>query len=122
MTSESKETRLKQQAEWEAKLQKREALLKSRGADDKKIAGDVQIRALKAKIKEAQQRIRAIDANEKRTIDLAAMKTERLAQAEAAKAEPSAPKKKKAEEPPPGPEAKAKKKKKKEDGPVKQKA
>ncbi|MCL2669754.1 MAG: hypothetical protein FWE89_03620 [Syntrophaceae bacterium] len=121
MTSESRETRLRQQAEWEAKLQKREALLKSRGADARKITGDVQIRNLKAKVKEAKLRIRAIDANEKRTTDLVAMKAERLAQAEAAKAEPLTPKKKKAEAPAPAPEAKAKKKKK-EDGPVKQKA
>jgi len=121
MTSESRETRLRQQGEWEAKLQKREALLKSSGADAKKIAGDVQIRGLKAKVKEAKLRIRAIDTNEKRTADLVAMKAERLTQAEAAKAEPPASKKKKAEPPPPAPETKAAKKKK-EAGPVKPKA
>ncbi len=65
-------------------------------------------------------RIRAIDANEKRTADLAAMKAEKFAQAEAAKAAPPVSKKKKAEEPPPAPEKKDKKKKKKEEGPVAQ--
>ena len=120
MASECRETRLRQKSEWEVKLQKREALLKSQGADARKIAGDVQVRALKAKVKESQLRIRAIDADEKRTADLAAMKAERLAKAEAAKAEPTVTKKKKAEEPPPAAEKKDKKKKKKEEGPVAQ--
>ncbi|MDA8126020.1 MAG: hypothetical protein M0009_12625 [Deltaproteobacteria bacterium] len=114
MTSKSRDTRLEQKAEWEAKLKKREALLAGKGADAKKIAADIQIRELKAKIKESNLRIRAIDATEKRTGELAAMKAEKLAQAEAAKAAPPAPKKKKVEEAP-APEAKAKKKKKKDE-------
>jgi hypothetical protein len=109
MTSESRETRLRQKAEWEAKLQKREALLAAKGADKKKIAGDVLIRELKSKIKESQRRLRAIDATEKRTGELAAVKAERLA-----KPKEESPRKKKSEEPPP--EAKAKKKKKKDEG------
>jgi hypothetical protein len=64
---------------------------------------------LKAKIKESQVRLRAIDATEKRTGELAAMKAERLA-----KPREEAPKTKKAAEPPP--ETKPKKKKKKEEG------
>ncbi len=108
MASKSRETRLRQQAEWEATLQKRLAFLAGKGADEKKIAQDVQVRELKAKIKESKARLRAIDANEKRTADLAAVKAERLA-----KPKEEAPKAKKAEEPPPE-EAKPKKKKKKE--------
>ncbi len=102
----SRETRLKQKAEWEVKLQKRLALLGAKGFDEKKIARDVGIKEMKAKIKESQVRLRAIDANEKRTAELAAIKAERLA-----KPKEEAPKAKKAEEPPP--EAKPKKKKKK---------
>ena len=113
--SESRETRLKQKAEWEAKLQKREALLAAKGGDEKKIANDVQIRELKAKLKESNLRIRAIDATVKRTEELAAAKAERLAKAEAAKAEPPVSKKKKVVEAAPVPEAKAKKKKKKDE-------
>jgi hypothetical protein len=60
-------------------------------------------------MKEAQARLRAIDATEKRTGELAAIKAERLA-----KPKEEAPKAKKAAEPPP--EAKPKKKKKKEEG------
>ncbi len=102
----SRETRLKQKAEWEVKLKKRLALLGEKGFDEKKIGRDVGVKELKAKIKESQVRLRAIDANEKRTAELAAAKAERLA-----KPKEEAPKAKKAEEPPP--EAKPKKKKKK---------
>jgi hypothetical protein len=102
----SRETRLKQKAEWEVKLKKRQALLGEKGFDEKKIARDVGVKELKAKIKESQVRLRAIDANEKRTEELAAIKAERLA-----KPKEEAPKPKKTEEPPP--EAKPKKKKKK---------
>lgn len=105
----SRETRLKQKAEWEVKLQKRLALLGERGFDEKKIARDVGVKEMKAKIKESQVRLRAIDANEKRTAELAAIKAERLA-----KPKEETPMPKKTAEPPP--ETKPKKKKKKEEG------
>ena len=111
----SRETRLKQKAEWEVKLQKRLALLGEKGFDEKKISRDAGIKELKAKIKESQVRLRAIDANDKRTAELAAIKAERLA-----KPKEEAPKAKKKEEPPP--EAKPKKKKKKEEGAEAQKS
>jgi hypothetical protein len=111
MASESKETRLKQKATLEAKLQKRLALLAEKGLDEKKIARDVLVKELKAKLKETAVRLRAIEANVKRTADLAAIKAERLA-----KPKEETPKAKKAAPEPP-PETKAKKKKKKEEGP-----
>jgi hypothetical protein len=108
MASESKETRLQQKTALEAKLQKRLALLAGNGLDEKRIARDVLVKELKAKLKETASRLRAIDANVKRTADLAATKAERLAKPkeETVKAKKAAP------EPPP--EAKVKKKKKKE--------
>lgn len=110
MSSESKETRLKQKAEWEMKLQRRLALLARKGVDEKKIARDVLVKELQAKIKESQRRLRAIAAVEKRTGELAAAKAERLA-----KPKEEAPGAKKgAPEPPPA--AKPKKKKTKEEG------
>ncbi len=105
----NRETRLKQKAEWEVKLQKRLALLGEKGFDEQKISRDVGVKELKAKIKESQVRVRAIDAKDKRTEELAAIKAERLA-----KPKEEAPKAKKAAEPPP--ETKPKKKKKKEEG------
>lgn len=109
MVSESRETRLKQKAAWEAKLQKQIACLTEKGQNEKQISRDALVREIKAKIKESNARLRAIDANEKRTAELAAIKAERLA-----KPKEETPKAKKAAEPPP--EAKAKKKKKKEEG------
>lgn len=108
MASQSRETRQKQLAEWKVKLQKRLAFLGEKGFDEKKIARDVLVKELKSKIKESQVRLRAIDANEKRTAELAAIKAER-----SAKPKEEAPKPKKAAEP--APEAKPKKKKKKEE-------
>jgi hypothetical protein len=107
MASKSRETRLKQQAEWEAQLQKRLTRLGTQGFDATKIARDVLVKELKAKIKESNLRLRAIDATEKRTAELAVIKAERLA-----KPKDEAPKTKKTAEPPP--EAKPKKKKKKD--------
>jgi hypothetical protein len=89
-------------------LQKRLAFLGEKGFDEKKIARDVLVKELKSKIKESQVRLRAIDANEKRTAALSAVKAERLA-----KPKEEEPKPKKAAEP--APEAKPKKKKKKEE-------
>ena len=108
MASQSRETRQKQLADGEVKLQKRLAFLGAKGVDEKKITRDVLVKELRAKIKESQVRLRAIGANEKRTAELAAIKAER-----SAKPEEEAPKPKKAAEP--APEAKPKKKKKKEE-------
>ncbi|MEW5949273.1 MAG: hypothetical protein AB1711_07650 [Thermodesulfobacteriota bacterium] len=115
MASESRETRLKQKAGWEVKLQKRLALLVEKGADKKKIVRDALVKELKAKIKESRARLRAIDATEKRTAELATIKAERLA-----RPKEEAPKSKKVAAPPP--EAKPKKKKKKEEAAAPQQA
>jgi hypothetical protein len=116
MASESKETRLKQQAALETKFKKRQALLAEKGLDEKQIARDTQIRALKADLKAAALRLRAIEADVQRTAGLAAIKAERLANPPE-----ETPKTKKAAPEPP-PEAKAKKKKKKDEEAQPQKA
>jgi hypothetical protein len=110
MASESKETRLKQKAVLEVKLQKRQALLAEKGLDERGIARDVLVKKLKAEIKTMAVRLNAIADKVKRTADLAAMKAERLAKL---KEEP--PKAKKAAPEPPPQETKTKKKKKKEE-------
>lgn len=109
MGSEGRETRLKQKAEWEVKLQERLALLAEKGADETKIARDALVKKFKSKIRESRVRLQAIDAIEKQTAELARMKAERLARA---KEETS--KAKKVAEPPP--DVKPKKKKKKKEG------
>ena len=79
MTSLSRETRQKQLVEWEAKLHKRETLLVEKGFDAIKIEHDIGVKEFKSKIKESQVRLQAIDALEMRTVELAAIKADRLA-------------------------------------------
>ena len=108
MNSQSKETRLQQQALLNSKLQKRLAMLAEKGLDEKTIARDVTVKELKSKLKETAARLRAIEKIAKKTGELAAIKIERLANPQ--KNMPRA-KKGVAEAPP---EAKPKKKKKTE--------
>ena len=108
MTSLSRETRQKQLVEWEAKLQKRQTLLGEKGLDAIKMAHDIGVKKLKSKIKESQGRLQAIDAAEKLTAELAAMKAARLA-----KPREEAPKAKKAAKPHAPAETKPTEKKKK---------
>lgn len=100
---------MQQKALWEARLEKRLALLKESGSDEKKIQRDVIVRQCRAEIRRAQSRLASLEAQEKRKVELAARKEARLAES---KEEPVKAKKK-AEEAPPA-EAKAKKTKKKE--------
>lgn len=111
MRSESKETRLQQKAVLEEKLKKRQSLLAQRGVDEKNAARDVLVKRLKAGLNKTASRLSAIDTKEKRTADLAAIKSERLA-----KPKEDAPKSKKIQSEPPAQEIKPKKKKKKEEG------
>lgn len=114
MASLTRETRQKQLVEWEAKLHKRQTLLGEKGFDENKVAHDIGVRQLKSKIKESQVRIGAIDALEKRTAELAAMKAERLA-----KPKEKAHKAKKAVKSAPETKPTEKKKKKESAGPQK---
>jgi len=79
MNSQSKETRLQQQALLNSKLQKRLAMLAEKGMDEKAIARDVIVKELKSKLKETAARLRAIEKVVKRTGELDAIKAERLA-------------------------------------------
>jgi len=108
MTSQSKETRQKQKAEWEETLRRRLAFLGEKGGDAEKIARDVRVKELRAKIRESQFRLQAIDAIEKRTAGIASVTPER-----SAKPKKEAPKQKDAAAP--ASEAKPKKNTKKEE-------
>jgi hypothetical protein len=79
MKAQSKETRLQQQALLNSKLQARLAMLAEKGLDEKTIARDVTVKELKSKLKETAARLRAIEAGEKLTDKLAAIKAEKLA-------------------------------------------
>jgi hypothetical protein len=74
------EVRQAQKASLEKELAGRLALLKTRGLDEKEIAKDPLLKNLRAKMKQANGRISAIDKKSRRTEDLARIKAEKAAQ------------------------------------------
>ncbi len=116
MASKLRSVRESQKAYWIEKLGRRKAVLAEMGIDGKLIEKDSVVKKLKAKINDTNIRLSAIDANEKKLLDMARLREEK-------KAAPQKEKGKK--EAAPVVEAKPKKKKKKEEGgeqPVKKEA
>ncbi len=104
MGSKEKETVLLHKTSFETELKERRAYLLEKGIDAREITRDGVIRKIRARIREANLRLKAIDAIAARTEELAKMKAEKLA----------APKKeKKGKEPEAAAPEKGKEKKKK---------
>jgi hypothetical protein len=103
MASKSKEARQDQKVYWEKRLDERLTALKEKGAD--KIAKDTTLRKIRAKIREADSRLKAISQKEKKVEEMAQRKVEK---AKAAKKERS----KKQKEPAPTEEVSKRQKKK----------
>jgi len=112
MPSKTREARLDQKAFWEAKLNQRLSLLKEKGLESRPIAKDIAIKSLRAKLRETESRLNAIDALEKKVQDMARLKAEKMAIPKEGKA-----KKKKGEEEPAVSKRQQKKKKKAEKKP-----
>ena len=74
MSSNSRETRLRQKAEAESAVEARVAELEAAGFDDKKMARDPMLRKVKAIVKKANVRLKAIDAKHALTEALAQKK------------------------------------------------
>jgi hypothetical protein len=79
MASKDKEVRVAQKGYWEEKLDQRLSALSGKGLEPGKISRDTGVRKIRARIREADIRLRAIARVEKRTEDLARIKTERMA-------------------------------------------
>ena len=109
MGSKLRQTQDAKKATFTKNLEARVALLISRGIDKKRIDKDTIIKNLKANIEAVNRRLATIDANEKKTADLAAAKA---AKAAAPKAEAKSAKEAKIEEAP----KKEKKEKKAKEG------
>jgi hypothetical protein len=105
MASKAKGIRLSQKEIWQKKLDKRLAELAAGGAAGAALTRDAVVRALKAKVREADGRIAAIDAKDKKTADKKETKARKLLEAKLEKKE---------EAPPPVEEKAAKGKKKAE--------
>jgi len=91
MASTTMEVRLEQKASREKEVGDRIALLKKRGFDENGIAKDPVLKNLKAKLKQASERIKAIEKKNRRTEELMRIKAEKSAQPkEEPKEEPKA--------------------------------
>jgi len=79
MASKGKAERVGQKAYWEVKLDRRLTVLGEKGLEPEKIAKDAVVREIRAKIREAGLRLKAIADLERRTQDLARVKAEKMA-------------------------------------------
>ena len=79
MGSKEKAARLEQKVYWEEKLNQRLSLLTDKGAESEKIAKDTTVKKLRAKVRETDKRLRAIEGKEKKLEEMAKIKAEKLA-------------------------------------------
>jgi hypothetical protein len=115
MASKLRNVRESQKAHWVERLNRRKEALQAMGLDVDVIERDTVVRKLKAKVHDTTLRLAAIEANEKKLVDMARLREEKKA----------APQKEKGGKAEAAEEPKAKKKKKKEEGgekPVKKEA
>jgi len=112
MPSKTRETNLEQKTYWENRLKQRSSYLAEQGAKKEEISKDSAVKMFRAKLREVAGRIAAIDALQKRTQELAAIKAEKLAAPKKEKG-----KKAEAEEAPSVSKRQQKKAKKKESAP-----
>ncbi|MGV8079688.1 MAG: hypothetical protein AB2L22_06480 [Syntrophales bacterium] len=107
MASKAKGIRQSQKEIWQKKLDQRLAELAAKGVEGAAVTRDAVVRSLKAKVREADGRLAAIDAKDKKTADKKETKARKLAEAKMDK--------KKEDAPPPVEEKTSKSKKKKEE-------
>ena len=79
MGSKQKPAQLEHKVQFEKQLAERLAYLNDQGMEPERINKDMLVKKLKAKVKAINVRLRAIDANDKRTEELAQIKAEKLA-------------------------------------------
>ena len=79
MASKEKAARLEQRVYWEEKLNQRLSLLADTGAESEKIVKDTTVRKLRAKVRETDKRLKAIQGKEKKLEEMAKIKAEKLA-------------------------------------------
>ncbi|PKN33734.1 MAG: hypothetical protein CVU61_11470 [Deltaproteobacteria bacterium HGW-Deltaproteobacteria-19] len=91
MASKAKGIRQSQKDIWQKKMEKRLAELAAKGIEGTAAARDAVVRALKAKVREANGRLAAIDAKDKKTADKKETKARKLEEAKLGKTKEDAP-------------------------------
>ncbi len=79
MVSKSSEARENQKEYWESKLNQRLSFLTEKGFEPGKIAKDVTVRKLRAKLRETGSRLKTIASKEKKVKEMARIKAEKAA-------------------------------------------
>ena len=85
MGSETKEARMKQKDHWQIQLDKRLTDLSQRGVSPEDTAKDAAVRKIRAQIRKANGRLRAIDAKEKKSAEMAEAKKKKAAASKSGK-------------------------------------
>ena len=80
MASKSKGAREHQKAYWKGKLDQRIAFLKDQGVTQESTLKDSGIRHIRAKIRETERRLRAIESKENKGEEVARLREKRLAE------------------------------------------
>ena len=80
MASKSMEAREHQKAYWKSKLEQRVAFLKDQGVTSELTLKDSGVRHIRAKIRETERRLRAIENKEKKGEEVARLREKRLAE------------------------------------------
>lgn len=79
MRSKSREARQEQKGFWQSKLEQRLSVLSNRGIEPDRVAKDVTVRKLRARIREAEGRLRVIAGREEKMQEMARIKAEKAA-------------------------------------------
>jgi hypothetical protein len=79
MSSKSKAARLNQRGYWESKLEHRLNVMVEKGLEPIEVSKDSNVRKIRAKIRKTNTRLKAISALEKKTEEMARVKSEKAA-------------------------------------------
>jgi hypothetical protein len=79
MGSKDKEARLAQKSQWQDKLDQRLSALSEKGVKEEDVAKDAVVRNLRAQVRKAGARLRAIDSLRSKAEEMARRKEENLA-------------------------------------------
>jgi hypothetical protein len=78
MGSKTKQTRDGQKAYWETKLNQRISLLAEKGMESEKIAKDASVRKIRARMRQAQGRLKAIADLQNKADEISRIKAEKM--------------------------------------------
>jgi hypothetical protein len=79
MASKSKEARMDQKVFWEDRLKQRLEVLAEKGVDPGRLSKDMAVKKIRAKLRDTEARLRAVEEQDTKGEELARKKAEKLA-------------------------------------------